>query len=254
MVGEFAGKTAVVTGACGDIGAAISRELASQGATVWGFDLRVDGVATPTEIGSGSFRHAQLDVTDSEAVNDAFLGAEQQSGPIELLVNCAGGPGRERTSLDKVSDEAWRAVTTLNLDGVFFCCRAAATSMKLGGGGSIVNISSGAGRTYSRTGVQAYAAAKAGVIGLTRQLARELGEFGVRVNCAAPGFIFAQPTREEWARMSEEEQQRLVSGVSLGRIGEAADLVGPVLFFLSDAAGFVSGQTISVDGGSIMLG
>lgn len=250
---EFAGRTAVVTGAAGEIGAAIAEALAERGADVWGLDLRAaDSEATPT--GAGSPRMIALDVTDSSAVDRVFAELERAAGSIDLLVNCAGGPGSVRTGIDQVTDDRWHAVTTLNLDGTFYCSRSAVASMKRSGGGSIVNLSSGAGRTHSRTGVQAYAAAKAGVIGLTRQLARELGGAGIRVNCVAPGFVCTEPTRAEWARMPERERETLLASVALGRVGVADDLVGPVLFFLSDAAGFVTGQTISVDGGTIMLG
>ncbi|WP_028927271.1 SDR family NAD(P)-dependent oxidoreductase [Pseudonocardia acaciae] len=237
------GDVAVVTGAAGDIGAAICRRLAADGATVWALDRR-----------AGQAASIQVDVTDSGAVDAAFARIEEREGRIDALVNAAGGPGGARHGLDEVSDQDWHAVTALNLDGVFHCTRAAVRAMKRAGGGSIVNISSGAGRTYSRTGVQAYAAAKAGVIGFTRQVARELGPAGIRVNCVAPGLIWAAPTRIEWERMSEAARERHLEGVALGRVGEPDDIAGPVAFFLSDDARYVTGQTISVDGGAVMLG
>ncbi|WP_157249266.1 SDR family NAD(P)-dependent oxidoreductase [Nonomuraea typhae] len=237
---------AVVTGAAGEIGQAICGALLSRGARVWALDLRevpLDGAVR---------RH--LDVTDSRGVSQVFEEIEAVEERIDFLVNCAGGPGGPRAPVDQVSDEAWRAVVALNLDGVFYCSRAAAGAMKRAGRGAIVNISSGAGRTTSRTGVQAYAAAKAGVIGFTRQLARELGPAGIRVNCVAPGLILADPTRADWERLPRDQREEFLSGVALGRIGEAADIAGPVLFFLSEDARYVTGQTISADGGAIMLG
>ncbi|WP_326837133.1 SDR family NAD(P)-dependent oxidoreductase [Amycolatopsis rhabdoformis] len=247
MTRSFAGRAALVTGAGGDIGRAVATRLAERGATVYVADLRppaVDGLIP-----------LALDVTDAGAVTEAFAAVGRAAGPVSLLVNAAGGPGRRRTPIDEVSDEDWHRVVSLNLDGTFHCCREAVRGMKSAGvAGSIVNISSGAGRTYSRTGVQGYAAAKAGVIGLTRQLAREAGAAGIRVNCVAPGLIDVEALRDELGSLGTEGLGRHLSGVALGRLGRAEDLVGPILFFLGDEAGYVTGQTISVDGGSIMLG
>jgi 3-oxoacyl-[acyl-carrier protein] reductase len=118
-----------------------------------------------------------------------------------------------------------------------------------------VNISSGAGRSYSLTGIQAYASAKAGLIGLTRQTARELGPFGIRVNCVAPGFVRSNPSSErQWHAMGAEGQRRLLDSIALGRLGEPEDIARAVLFFASDDARYVTGQTMSVDGGQWMLG
>ncbi|MFI9557550.1 SDR family NAD(P)-dependent oxidoreductase [Nonomuraea endophytica] len=237
---------AVVTGAAGEIGQAICVALLARGTRVWALDLR--------EVALDGAVHRRLDVTDSCGVSEVFDEIEAVEGRVDFLVNCAGGPGGPRAPIDQVSDEAWRAVVALNLDGVFHCSRAAAASMKRARKGAIVNISSGAGRTTSRTGVQAYAAAKAGVIGFTRQLARELGPDGIRVNCVAPGLILADPTRADWERLAQGQREEFLSGVALGRIGEAGDIAGPVLFFLSEEARYVTGQTISADGGAIMLG
>ncbi|MFI6906131.1 SDR family NAD(P)-dependent oxidoreductase [Nonomuraea sp. NPDC050394] len=242
----ISGAVAVVTGAAGDIGRAITTALVAEGARAWALDVRepdADGAA-----------RRRVDVTDSAAVTGTFAEIEDTEGRLDFLVNCAGGPGTRRDPIDQVPDEAWRAVVALNLDGVFHCSRAAVGAMKRCGGGAIVNISSGAGRTTSRTGVQAYAAAKAGVIGLTRQLARELGPAGIRVNCVAPGLILADPTRAGWEGLPDRERRAFLDGVPLGRVGEAGDIAGPALFFLSAASRYVTGQTISADGGAIMLG
>jgi len=251
----FFGKVVVVTGARGEIGLQTAEELAKRGATVWAADIGFSAAEAPRSFGAGIIHPVQLDVTDSHAVDSLFRSITSDSGPISMLVNAAGGPGTDRSLVEDVTDEQWHKVVSLNLDGAFYCCRAAAQSMKSGGaGGSIVNISSGAGRTYSRTGVQAYAAAKAGVIGLTRQLAREMGTYGVRVNCVAPGLIAVEGLAKELSSISSEAMQIHLSGVALGRLGSAADLVGPIVFFLGPEAGYVTGQTISVDGGSTMLG
>ncbi|UOR01529.1 SDR family oxidoreductase [Leucobacter allii] len=241
---------AVVTGARGDIGHAVAHALSERGAEVWCVDIRPPESAAET-----GMRWVELDITDADAVERFFERVRDETGPADLLVNAAGGPGRIRTPIDEVTDEVWQRVLTLNLTGTFNCCRAAVRQLKrTGKTGSIVNISSGAGRTYSRTGVQAYAAAKAGVIGLTRQLARELGPMDIRVNCVAPGLIVSDGTREELGRLTEEDLRAHLDGVALRRLGEAHDLISPVLFFLNPASGYVTGQTVSADGGSIMLG
>lgn len=246
----FEGKVAVVTGARGDIGEAIAQALAQEGAEVWCVDIR-----RPEQDGSSLLRWAEVDITDAAAVASLFDRIDAETGPATLLVNAAGGPGRVRTPIEDVTDDVWEKVLRLNLTGTFSCCREAVRHMKAAEvAGSVVNISSGAGRTYSRTGVQAYAAAKAGVIGLTRQLARELGPHRIRVNCVAPGLVVSDGTREELAGLGDTSLEKHLDGVALGRLGVAVDMVAPVLFFLGDAADYVTGQTISADGGSIMLG
>lgn len=248
MSADLTGRVALVTGAGGDIGRSVALGLVRRGARVYAADIR------PVDPADGLVP-LLLDVRDSDAVAVAFARIAEESGPVRLLVNAAGGPGSIRTPIDQVTDEAWHAVVSLNLDGTFHCCREAVRWMKSARTtGSIVNVSSGAGRTSSRTGVQAYAAAKAGVIGFTRQLAREAGPAGIRVNCVAPGLIAVDALQEEIAALGADGLAAHLGGVALGRLGRADDLVEPVLFFLGDGAGFVTGQTISVDGGSVMLG
>lgn len=251
---DFEDRTAIVTGAVGDIGLAVTQALAEGGATVWAVDVRPapDGWTAPN---GGQVHWASVDITDAAAVAALVDRIERTSENLSLLVNGAGGPGSVRSPVDQVTDEQWNQVVDLNLNGLFYLCREVARVMKAAGRpGSMVTISSGAGRTYSRTGVQAYAAAKAGAIGLTRQLARELGAFDIRVNCIAPGLILSDGTREEIGHLPAAELEKHLSSVALGRLGEADDLVAPILFFLDDGSRYVSGQTISVDGGSTMLG
>ncbi|MEX2500950.1 MAG: SDR family oxidoreductase, partial [Trueperaceae bacterium] len=146
--------------------------------------------------------------------------------------------------------EDWRAIVAVNLEGAFHTTAAAAPYLKRSQHARIVNVSSGAGLGVSLTGIQAYASAKAGLIGLTRQLAHELGPDGVTVNCVAPGFVRSNPTTErQWRSYGEEGQQRLLNGIHLRRLGTPDDIANGVLFFASDAAAWVSGQTLSVDGG-----
>jgi 3-oxoacyl-[acyl-carrier protein] reductase len=262
------GRTAIVTGAANGIGRAICLGLAAEGAAVWGCDVlgpeleetrrAVEAVGARRGGGSAPARAAIVDVRDPAAVA-AFVArveAEAEGGGVDVLVNTAGGvAGQVNRPVDEVSDADWRVIFAINLDGAFHFTRAVAPTMKRAGRGAIVNISSGAGRSYSLTGIQAYASAKAGLIGFTRQTARELGAHGIRVNCVAPGFVRSNPASErQWHAMGEEGQRRLVDSIALRRIGTPEDIARAVLFFCGDDSGYVTGQTISVDGGMWMLG
>jgi 3-oxoacyl-[acyl-carrier protein] reductase len=253
------GRTAIVSGAAHGIGRAICVALAQEGAAVWGCDVRgpeleetrraVDAVAREAHV-------AVVDVRSADEVAAFAARAERDTGRIDVLVNTAGGvAGQVMRPVEEVSDADWRVIFEINLDGAFHFTRAVAPVMKRAGRGAIVNISSGAGRSYSLTGIQAYASAKAGLIGFTRQTARELGAHGIRVNCVAPGFVRSNPASEaQWHAMGEAGQRRLVDSIALRRIGTPEDIARAVVFFCSDDAGYVTGQTISVDGGMWMLG
>lgn len=226
---ELDGKTAIVTGTAHGIGAAIAATLERMGA-------RVHGVDKDT-----------VDVTDPAAV----AGLIERTGPVDILVNNAGGVvGQVHHPLEEIRDEDWRAVVDANLTSTFLCTRAVVPGMKKAGAGRIVNISSGAGRSVSLTGIQAYASAKAGQIGFTRQMAHELGPYGITVNCIAPGFVLSNPTTEkQWESYGEEGQRKLVEGIALRRLGTAQDIANGVKFFVSDDASWITGQVISIDGG-----
>jgi 3-oxoacyl-[acyl-carrier protein] reductase len=188
-----------------------------------------------------------VDLTVSAAVEEFFAGV----GDVDILVNVAGGVvGQTHVPIDEVTDAAWDAVVDANLRTTMNCTRAAARSMKRRGYGRIVNISSGAGRSVSLTGIQAYASAKAAQIGFTRQMAHELGPAGITVNCIAPGFVLSNPsTQRQWESYGEAGQQALLERIATRRIGAPEDIARGVLFFVSPAAGWVSGQTLSIDGG-----
>lgn len=258
--GRLSGEVAIVTGAAHGIGRAIAAELARAGARVWACDilepeLAETGRAVADAVGRPC-RTAVVDVTAPARVAafvDEVAGAE---GRVDVLVNNAGGvAGQTMRPVEEVSDEAWRRIFAVNLDGAFHFTRAVAPHMKARRRGSIVNISSGAGRSYSLTGIQAYASAKAGLIGFTRQTARELGAYGIRVNCVAPGFVLSNPTTErQWETMGEAGRRALLESIALGRLGEPEEIARVVVFLASDDAAYVTGQTIGVDGGRWMLG
>lgn len=228
-MGHLDGQVAVVTGTAQGIGRGIADLLESEGAIVH----RVD--------------KDTADLTDSAAV-DAFFAA---LGELHILVNDAGGVvGQTHTPIDELADAAWDAVVDANLRTAFNCTRAAARLMKPARYGRIVNISSGAGRSVSLTGIQAYTSAKAGQIGFTRQMAHELGPHGITVNCIAPGFVLSNPsTQAQWDSYGEEGQRALLERIATRRTGQPYDIARGVLFFVAPDAGWVSGQTISIDGG-----
>jgi len=233
MTPGLAGRTAVVTGVAHGIGTAIAAALKDDGATVHGVDKDT------------------ADLTDPVAVQEFFA----EVGPVDILVNNAGGVvGQVGQPVDEVTLEQWRAVVDANLTSAFLCSRAVVPGMKERGWGRIVIISSAAGLTVSKTGIQAYASAKAAQIGLTRQLAHELGPFGITVNCIAPGFVLSNPTtQKQWEGYGPEGQADLVNGIALRRLGQPEDIANGVRFFAAQASNWVTGQTIAIDGGSALL-
>jgi 3-oxoacyl-[acyl-carrier protein] reductase len=237
---SLSGRVAVVTGGAHGIGAAIADALAADGAKVYRVDKQ------PTALDGSALLAA--DLTDPSAVNDVFTAV----GPVDILVNTAGGVvGQVGRPLEEVSDDAWRAIVDANLTTTFLCTRAVVPAMKERGWGRIINISSGAGLTVSKTGIQAYASAKAGQLGFTRQMAHELGPYGITVNCIAPGFILSNPTTQrQWDGYGPDGQRALVDGIAMRRIGQPADIANGVSFFASEKSGWVTGQIIAIDGGS----
>jgi 3-oxoacyl-[acyl-carrier protein] reductase len=192
-----------------------------------------------------------VDVRDRRAV-DAFVAeASEATGRVDILVNNAGGVlGQVGRPLEEVSVEDWQAIFDVNVGGAFWFTQAVVPHMKAARRGRIVNISSGAGLGISLTGIQAYASAKAAQIGLTRQLAHELGPWGITVNNIAPGFVRSNAaTERQWESYGEEGQRALVDRIALKRLGTPEDIAYGVLFFASDRANWITGQVISIDGG-----
>jgi 3-oxoacyl-[acyl-carrier protein] reductase len=172
-------------------------------------------------------------------------------GGIDILVNCAGGVrGQVAKLVEEVSEQDWLVLFEANVHGAFWCSQSAAPHMKRQKFGRIVNISSGAGLRPSLTGIQAYTSAKHALVGLTKQLSFELGPFGVTVNSVAPGFVLSNPaTQRQWESYGAEGQARLIESIHTRRLGHPQDIANAVMFLASDAAGWISGQIISADGG-----
>tara|TARA_B100001059_G_scaffold185630_1_gene187393 strand:- start:56 stop:814 length:759 start_codon:yes stop_codon:yes gene_type:complete len=248
---EFKDKTVIVTGAAHGIGRAIAKSFVTCGAHVFACDVNVDRLQETQRICGSSCEIISLDVGDQLAVQTAVSKIEEVRDRVDILVNNAGGV-REQVGrpIEDISAQDWQRIFDVNLSGTFFMSQAVAVSMKRQKSGRIINISSGAGRTVSLTGIQAYASAKAGQIGLTRQLAHELGDWNITVNCIAPGFILSNPTTEkQWEAMGDSGKEKLLSNIALHRLGEPHDIANAVMFFASDHASWITGETLGVDGG-----
>jgi len=251
---DFTGKTAIVSGAAHGLGRAIALAFASRGARVWACDIVPDEVLETERLARAAGADCTsrvVDVTNKAAVNALVAQASADSGRVDILVNNAGGVlGQVGRAVEEVTESDWQRIFDVNVTGAFLCSQAVAPGMKSAGYGRIINISSGAGLGVSLTGIQAYASAKAAQIGLTRQLAHELGSWGITVNNIAPGFVRSNPTTErQWESYGEEGQRALVERIALRRLGTPDDIAYGVLFFASDFAGWITGQVLSIDGG-----
>ena len=244
---DFTGRTAIVTGAAHGFGRAISIAFASRGATVWACDVIADELAETQALCGAACKTAVVDVRDKAAVEKLVAAA----GRVHILVNNAGGVlGQVGRPLEEVTPGEWQAIYDVNVTGAFYCAQAVAPGMKAARFGRIINISSGAGLGVSLTGIQAYASAKAAQIGLTRQLAHELGPWGITVNNIAPGFVRSNPTTEkQWQSYGPDKQQALVENIAMKRLGSPEDIAWGVLFFASEQSGWITGQVLAIDGG-----
>jgi 3-oxoacyl-[acyl-carrier protein] reductase len=231
------GKLALVTGGSRGIGRAIALELGRAGAeVVVGYRTgREEAEAVASEIGG---RAVEADVSDAESAKALV----ETAGDLDVLVNNAGLT--RDGLLVRMSDDDWRTVIDTNLSSVFYTCRAAARPMMRKRGGSIVNVSSIVG-VHGNWGQTNYAASKAGIIGFTKSLARELGSRNVRANVVAPGYVTTQLTEV----LPEEATAAMLQNTPLGRLGDPEDVAGAVRFLCSDAAAFVTGDVLLVDGG-----
>jgi 3-oxoacyl-[acyl-carrier protein] reductase len=239
----------IVTGAAQGIGRAIAEGFRDGGARVHVADLDEEGVRrTAEEVGATA--HA-LDLSERAAAHRLVEDVVAAEGRVDVLALAAGGVrGQAGRAIEDISEEDWRVLFRANVDGAFWLAQAAAPHMKRAGWGRIVTVSSGAGLRPSLTGIQAYAAAKHALVGLTRQLSWELGPHGITVNSVAPGFLRSNPASErQWQGYGLEGQKRLLESIHTKRLGTPQDIAAAVLFFASEAAGWTTGQVLSVDGG-----
>lgn len=231
---DLRGRVGLVTGGASGIGAATVELLRSRGVTVVAADLRAgDGVEA-------------LDVTDEVAVDALVATIVERYGRLDLAANVAGTPGVYANVADSSTD-VWRSTMAVNLDGVYFCVRAELRAMRAAGGGSIVNVASSAGR-MGVPGLAAYSASKHGVIGLTKSAALEVAREGIRVNAVLPGSV-RTPMLRGFVGGDESLLERMGQRAPMGRLGEPDEIAEAIVWLLSDAARFVTGNTLAPDGG-----
>jgi 3-oxoacyl-[acyl-carrier protein] reductase len=249
---DLAGRVALVTGAGRGIGRAIALGLAAAGARVAVNDINPDTAeqsAAAIRAAGGEAYAVVADVANRLAVRLMFDDLLARWGRLDILINNAGvEPHAPLLELDEYD---WNRTLDVNLKGAFLCSQAAGAAMQARGSGVIVNISSIAGRAGPLRNRAAYLASKTGMNGLTKECAREFAAFGVRVNTVCPGVIVTEMTAH--LRQDEEQMRKWLADIPLGRLGEPDDVVGIVLFLCSDAAAYITGQAINVDGGKVML-
>jgi len=246
---DFKDNVVVVTGAAQGIGRAIVKAMAEAGAQVVALDRDEEGLQDA--IRAGAIHTVTIDLGEREHVLLTMTQIAERFGSIDILVTAAGGVrGQVAQPLEQIAEEQWQQLFAANVDSTFWCAQGVAPIMKAHGHGRIVTISSGAGLRPSLTGIQAYSAAKHALVGLTKQLALELGPHGITVNSVAPGFVLSNPaTQRQWESYGLEGQQRLTESIHMRRLGQPEDIANAVLFLASEQAGWISGQILSVDGG-----
>jgi 3-oxoacyl-[acyl-carrier protein] reductase len=242
---DLSGRTALVTGASGGIGAAIARQLHGQGATVVLAGRRRDALAALADALGERTRVAVAELAAPQAAEQLIVAADAGGG-VDMLVNNAGLT-RDNLAL-RMKDEDWQTVLDVNLSAGFRLIRAALRGMMRRRWGRIVNVTSVVALT-GNPGQANYAAAKAGMIGMTKSLAAEVASRGITVNCVAPGFIETPMTDA----LSEQQRARLLERVPIGRLGGGADVAAAVGYLVSEEAAYVTGQTLHVNGGMAMI-
>jgi NAD(P)-dependent dehydrogenase (short-subunit alcohol dehydrogenase family) len=254
-MGRFSGKTAIVTGSATGIGRAAGLALAAEGARVAVYDLNeeVRGVAELIRSRGGEAVALVGDVTREEDVRRLVDETLKSFGSIDVLVNNAGG-GSPPRPLEEIDLELWEREIRVNLTGAFLCSRGVIGAMKKKRWGRIINMSSQAGRSGSELAGVIYASAKAGLLGFTRQLARQAAPYGILVNALAPGVVLSGDRIEKkWEARSESERELMLKAIPLGRLGKLEDVVPVILFLASEDAGYITGAVIDVNGGRFMM-
>ena len=243
---DFSGRAVAVTGSASGMGADAVGAFAAAGAEVYGLDIdEHKGAAVAGDAGA---RFLPCDVTDTTSVEAAFGRIENDAGRLDVLINNAGGFWHQHTT-ESLPESEWDAVVDLNLKGVFLCTRRAMALLRRSGAGRIITLSSLAGQTAVYRSSPAYAAAKAGVLALSRVFAYELAADGVTSNAISPSAVMTDRIREV---RGPDERARTEATIPLGRYGTTGEIVNWMLFLASDEAAYMTGQTITVNGGRFM--
>ena len=247
------GEVAWVTGAARGIGWAIAKALVQEGVQLAINDIRPleEAVSKLNEMGR-TVLALQGDVASARQVKEMAESICKKFGRIDILVNNAGGGLNVPFSIVEMEEEDWDKVVDLNLKGVFLCCKAVIPHMRKQGKGKIVNIASLAGRSSATTVGPAYTGAKAGVLGLTRHLAKTEGPYGIHVNAVSPGSIMTELLAERFKTYPKEEQEKRLSSTPLRRFGRPEEVAAAVLFLVSEESSFITGANIDVNGGRFM--
>jgi 3-oxoacyl-[acyl-carrier protein] reductase len=246
MSKDLEGEIALVTGASRGIGKAIAEQLAAQGATVIGTATSDGGAENISGYLSASGGKGMcLNVTDADSIASVMKSISDEFGPVSILVNNAGIT--KDNLLMMMKEDQWHDIIDTNLTSIYRLSKAVIRSMMKARKGRIINIASVVGLT-GNPGQTNYSATKAGMLGFTKSLAREIGSRNITVNCVAPGFIDTDMTRE----LPEEQRTALISQIPLDRLGDAADIAAAVGFLASPSAGYITGETINVNGGMYM--
>ncbi|MGH2356030.1 MAG: SDR family NAD(P)-dependent oxidoreductase [Chloroflexota bacterium] len=246
----LSGKVAFISGAGGGIGRATAVLLAEEGAAVIAADVSLgaaEATASAAREAGGRTLALTLDVTSEESVTQAVTRAEGEVGPLDVLVNCAGI--YRVGGVDAVPSAEWDRLLDINLRGTYLVCRSVLPGMVERGRGSIVNLASISGRTKSTLAAPSYVASKAGVIGLTMSLASQSADRGVRVNAVAPGPADTDMIRN----LDKRLQERLITTIPMGRLATPGEVAQAIAFLASDAASFITGETLNVNGGAFMV-
>ena len=252
---RFEGKTAVITAAGAGIGRATTDILVKEGATVVAVEIdqeRINKMMSELAAETGSVDGRCIDAMDEEQVRTLIADVEGKYGGIDLLVNAVGGSTiveNPSMTIDEMSFEDWQKLIDFNLSATFLFCNSVIPGMKKAGSGKIVSLASIAGRGLSVSSSSAYAAAKGGIIALTRNLSLELGPKGINVNAIAPSLTLTERLMPHWEKRSADSQAAEIEKVPLKRIATARDQAGVIAFLLSNDADFVTGLTIDVTGG-----
>ncbi|MDF2629327.1 MAG: putative 3-oxoacyl-[acyl-carrier-protein] reductase [Symbiobacteriaceae bacterium] len=255
---ELTGKVALITGGAGGLGRAFARTLVEAGADICLFDVDQSALDEATAALAQTHKHRRCvgltaDVRSPAAVQQAVTEAVTALGSIDILINNAGGSLHTPKALLEITEADWDLVLDVNLKGTFNCCQAVIPLMRDRGGGRIINLSSIGGRTASIVTGVPYAAAKAGIIGLTRRLAKEAGPWGINVNAIAPGTVLSGERMVRlWQELSPAEQQQTLETIPLGRLSTPEEQAEVVRFLAGPGAVYITGAVIDTNGGRFM--